>query len=254
MCVFATDLPFPFGFLISLPTEILGLFAESLYAGDGVEPRFPDTVETDRGLVFGDGSPCSSDSDLGDLLEDEPAEVDWLCLRFQMVCYLSKESYLYIVHCLRLKFKKPLYVSKFHVPRSHSEMHLWKCIASYMAAQAVNGFVFLEKVYFAFLYISLFFYKRATAFFTSHMMRAFHRRCMPSSCSSDDDALTSAKPAKRARQAFHWCWDRAPPLIYDWCFTWVWPNHQGSQKQKTSKFHGKNQLGNVSFNLEAEIL
>lgn len=59
---------------LSLPTEILGLFAESLYRGDGAKPRFPETVETDRGLVFGDGSSCSSDSDLGDLLEDEPPE------------------------------------------------------------------------------------------------------------------------------------------------------------------------------------
>ena len=67
-------LTYPSLWFLSLPTEILGLFAESLYLGDGAEPRFPETVETDRGLVFGDGSSCSSDSDLGDLLEDEPPE------------------------------------------------------------------------------------------------------------------------------------------------------------------------------------
>ena len=71
MCLKLTTYP-SLSFL-SLPTKILGLFAESLYRGDGAEPRFPDTVQTDHGLVFGDGSPCSSDSDLGDLLEDEPA-------------------------------------------------------------------------------------------------------------------------------------------------------------------------------------
>ncbi len=70
VCIW-NSLPLSFGFL-PCRFEILGLVAESLFLGDG-GPRFPDMVETDHGLVFGDGSPCSSDSDLGDLLEDEPA-------------------------------------------------------------------------------------------------------------------------------------------------------------------------------------
>lgn len=118
-----------------------------------------------------------------------------------------------------------------------------KCICEnaslHIAAQAVNWICVSGKGL-RHIPVNIFVvYKRATAFSKSHVIRVVRRRCMPSSCSSDDDALASAKPAKRARQAFHWGWDRASPLIHIWCFTWVWPSHQGSKKQKTSKFHGK---------------
>ena len=55
-------------------TEVMGLFSQSMYLGESGLTRFPCRVKSDRGLVFADGSPCSSDTDLDDILEDVPEE------------------------------------------------------------------------------------------------------------------------------------------------------------------------------------
>ena len=64
-----TDWPSPFPIFSA---ELLGLFAKSL----GDRENFPKNPDSDVGLKFADVDCCSSDSELSDVVKNEPAEVD----------------------------------------------------------------------------------------------------------------------------------------------------------------------------------
>jgi len=52
---------------LAYASKVIGLLADHLRGG---QDELPETVTADGGLIFCDTSPCSSDSDLEDILEN----------------------------------------------------------------------------------------------------------------------------------------------------------------------------------------